>query len=64
MHDIDVQALAQQAMQRPQFAVDVAAPEGEGEGDEPYGGEADDGLLGQVDAMLQADEAAGQPQPQ
>ncbi|GAA6000472.1 uncharacterized protein JCM10292_001531 [Rhodotorula paludigena] len=64
VHDIDVQALAQQAMQRPQFAVDVAAPEGEGEGDEPYGGEADDGLLGQVDAMLQADEAAGQPQPQ
>jgi hypothetical protein len=47
--DIDVQALAQQAMHRPQFAADEAT---EGEGDD-YGGEADEGLLGQVDAMLE-----------
>ncbi|GAA5952670.1 hypothetical protein JCM10213_005221 [Rhodosporidiobolus nylandii] len=53
-HDIDVQALAQQAMQRPRFAADVAT-EGEGE---DYGGDADDGLLGQVDAMLEAEDAA------
>ncbi|GAA6035200.1 hypothetical protein JCM8097_006416 [Rhodosporidiobolus ruineniae] len=54
MHDIDVQALAQQAMQRPQFAADEATEGAEGE---DYGGEADEGLLGQVDAMLEADEA-------
>ncbi|GAA5922571.1 uncharacterized protein JCM15063_003347 [Sporobolomyces koalae] len=53
--DIDVQALAQQAMQRPQFTIDEAT---EGEGDE-FAGEGEDGLLGQVDAMLQADENAG-----
>ncbi|GAA5832894.1 hypothetical protein JCM11251_000520 [Rhodosporidiobolus azoricus] len=53
-HDIDVQALARQAMQRPQFAADEAK-EGEGE---DLGAEADEGLLGQVDAMLEADEAA------
>lgn len=57
-HDIDVQALAQQAaLQRPQFA-DDAAIEGEGEGEEWAGPEGDEGLLGQVDAMLQAEEHA------
>ncbi|GAA5899938.1 hypothetical protein JCM6882_007007 [Rhodosporidiobolus microsporus] len=50
-HDIDVQALARQAMQRPQFAADEAK-EGEGE---DLGAEADEGLLVQVDAMLEAD---------
>ncbi|KAJ8296851.1 putative GTPase-activating protein [Rhodotorula toruloides] len=55
-HDIDVQALAQQAMQRPQFAVDEATEGGEGE--DMYGGEGEEGLLGQVDAMLQADDAS------
>lgn len=55
-HDIDVQALAQAALQRPQFADDAAT---EGEGEEYVGPEGDDGLLGQVDAMLQADEQAG-----
>lgn len=60
-HDIDVQALAQQAaLQRPQFAVDEAT-EGEGEewvgGEGGEGGEGDEGLLGQVDAMLQAEPA-------
>ncbi|GAA5978525.1 hypothetical protein JCM11641_007973 [Rhodosporidiobolus odoratus] len=55
-HDIDVQALAQQAMLRPQFAADVAT---EGEGDD-YAGDGDEGgLLGQVDAMLEADDASG-----
>ncbi|GAA5937064.1 hypothetical protein JCM1841_002790 [Sporobolomyces salmonicolor] len=47
-HDIDVQALAKQAMQRPQFTIDEAT-EGEGE---DFGAEGDDGLLGQVDRML------------
>ncbi|GAA6062763.1 hypothetical protein JCM10212_005559 [Sporobolomyces blumeae] len=51
--DIDVQALAQQAMQRPQFTIDEAT---EGDGEE-YVGDGDDGLLGQVDAMLEADDA-------
>ncbi|GAA6011687.1 hypothetical protein JCM8202_004117 [Rhodotorula sphaerocarpa] len=65
-HDIDVQALAQQAaLQRPQFAVDEAT-EGEGEewvgGEGGEGGEVDEGLLGQVDAMLQA-EPAGAARP-
>lgn len=55
-HDIDVQALAQAALQRPRFADDAAT---EGEGEEWVGPEGDDGLLGQVDAMLQADEQAG-----
>ncbi|GAA5980178.1 hypothetical protein JCM10908_001563 [Rhodotorula pacifica] len=55
-HDIDVQALAQQAaLQRPQFADDQAT---EGEGEEWVGPDGDDGLLGQVDAMLQAEEPA------
>ncbi|GAA5849918.1 hypothetical protein JCM8547_000954 [Rhodosporidiobolus lusitaniae] len=54
--DIDVLALAKQAMQRPQFAADVAT-EG-GEGGEDYGGDADEGLLGQVDAMLEAEGAS------
>jgi hypothetical protein len=53
--DIDVQALAQQAMQRPQFTIDEAT-EADGE---DFGGEGDEGLLGQVDAMLQADDADG-----
>ncbi|BGP45006.1 hypothetical protein JCM10450v2_000821 [Rhodotorula kratochvilovae] len=51
--DIDVQALAQRAMMRPQFAVDEAT---EGAGEEEYGGEGEEGLLGAVDAMLEADE--------
>ncbi|GAA6001680.1 hypothetical protein JCM10207_002263 [Rhodosporidiobolus poonsookiae] len=51
--DFDVQALAQQAMQRPTFAADEAT---EGEGDD-LGAEADEGLLGQVDAMLEAEDA-------
>lgn len=52
-HDIDVQALAQQAaMQRPQFAVDEVA---EDDGEDWVGADGDDGLLGQVDAMLQAE---------
>lgn len=55
-HDIDVQALAQAALQRPRFADDAAT---EGEGEEWVGPEGDDGLLGQVDAMLEADEQAG-----
>ncbi|KPV78640.1 uncharacterized protein RHOBADRAFT_33366 [Rhodotorula graminis WP1] len=50
--DIDVQALAQAAMQRPQFAVDEAT---EGDGGEEYGGEGE--LLGAVDAMLEDDDA-------
>lgn len=53
--DIDVQALAQQAMQRPQFTIDEAT-EADGE---DFGGEGDEALLGQVDAMLQADDAEG-----
>ncbi|CEQ42179.1 SPOSA6832_03986, partial [Sporobolomyces salmonicolor] len=47
-HDIDVQALAKQAMQRPQFTIDEAT-EGEGE---DFGAEGDDGLLGQVDPFF------------
>lgn len=66
-HDIDVQALAQQAaLQRPQFAVDEAT-EGEGEewvgGEGGEGGEGDEGLLGQVDAMLQAEPAGAGTYP-
>ncbi|GAA5950368.1 hypothetical protein JCM3765_004522 [Sporobolomyces pararoseus] len=53
--DIDVQALAQQAMQRPQFTIDEAT-EADGE---DFGGDGDEALLGQVDAMLQADDAEG-----
>ncbi|GAA5899035.1 uncharacterized protein JCM6883_003516 [Sporobolomyces salmoneus] len=53
--DIDVQALAQQAMQRPQFTIDEAT-EADGE---DFAGEGDETLLGQVDAMLQEDAAEG-----
>lgn len=53
--DIDVQALAQQAMQRPQFTIDEAT---EGDGDEFVGDVDEGGLMGEVDAMLQADEAS------
>ncbi|GAA6051294.1 hypothetical protein JCM3770_006798 [Rhodotorula araucariae] len=53
--EIDVQALAQRAMMRPQFAVDEATEGGPG-GDDEFGAEGDDGLLGAVDAMLEADE--------
>lgn len=63
--DIDVQALAQAAMQRPQFALDEAAgdpdPELGAEGDaaegDEYGGEGE--LLGAVDAMLEDDDEQG-----
>jgi hypothetical protein len=45
-------------MQRPQFTIDEAT-EGDGE---DFAGDGDDALLGQVDAMLQADDDAGKGQ--
>lgn len=42
-------------MQRPQFTIDEAT---EGDGDEFVGDVDEGGLMGEVDAMLQADEAS------